>query len=56
MHAGTKVGAERLLKRKIKEPFLLKSDFPKENNNMKCSDIENCLYIDKNKFQENVVL
>jgi hypothetical protein len=52
MHSGTRTGAEKILKRKIKEPYLDKSAF-KQFVCLRCDEIEDILCIYKSSFSSN---
>lgn len=52
MHRGTRTGAEKILKRKIKEPYLDKSAF-KDFVHLRCDEIEDILCIYKSSFSGN---
>lgn len=55
MHSGTRTGAEKILKRKIKEPYLDKSAF-KYFAHLRCDEIEDILCIYKSSFTGSTCL
>lgn len=55
MHSGTRNGAEMILKRKVREPYLDKSVF-KDYSHLQCDEIEDILCIYKSNFSEGKCL
>jgi hypothetical protein len=54
LHAGTKIGAEIILGRRLKEKFINRTDLPNpfHNENLTNAEIEDILCIYKNRFEK----
>ena len=54
LHAGTKIGAEKILGKKLKENYIQKEDLPEafQQTNLRCDEIEDILCMYKDAFTE----
>jgi hypothetical protein len=52
LHCGTREGAQNILGRRLTEPYLPKSDFPEELNDLSPDQIENLLCIFKRQLDK----